>query len=74
MQTLVDTANRLVKAGICTDYSIAQSNGKCAEQDINHLHFHILPRHEDDGVVFKLDTDAALQKNLITVTQQLNDK
>lgn len=73
MQALVDTANRIVKAGICTDYSIVQSNGEFAEQDMNHLHFHIIPRHKDDGVVFKLDADAdaAQQKNLITVAEQL---
>lgn len=73
INTLIHTANLLVKSGICTDYSIVQSNGKYAEQDINHLHFHIIPRHQNDEVVFKLDTDtiAALKDNLLAVSNQL---
>lgn len=74
MNALIATANQLVKTGLCTDYSIVQSNGKYAEQDIEHLHFHIIPRQKDDGVVFKLDTDkiAALKENLIKIFDQLN--
>ena len=73
INTLIDTANLLVKLNICTDYSIIQSNGKYAEQDINHLHFHIIPRHQHDGVVFKLDTNtsAALEDNLMKVFNDL---
>lgn len=74
ISSLNTIANQLIKAGLCTDYSIVQSNGKYAEQDINHIHFHIIPRHKNDDVVFKLDTDkiAAHRDNLIQVFNQLS--
>ncbi|WP_153039947.1 HIT family protein, partial [Pseudovibrio sp. WM33] len=32
-----------------TDIQIVSSNGKEAQQDAFHTHFHIMPRHEGDG-------------------------
>lgn len=33
-------------------FNILQSNNKAAGQVIPHVHFHIIPRHKDDGVNF----------------------
>lgn len=30
--------------------NIIQSNGKMAEQSVRHLHFHIVPRYENDAI------------------------
>ena len=30
--------------------NIMNSNGKAAQQDIGHIHFHTLPRYKDDGL------------------------
>ena len=57
MKALLIVTNKLIKSGLCSDYLIVQSNGNLAEQDIMHIHFHIIPRHENDGVLLKLDTD-----------------
>ena len=32
-----------------TDLQVVSSNGKAAQQDAFHLHFHIVPRFEGDG-------------------------
>lgn len=74
MTAMIEAANKLIDAGICTDYSIVQANGVYAEQSIEHLHFHIIPRHENDGVIFKLDTDqnAALNHILETTRTRLS--
>ena len=32
-----------------TDVQIISSNGRAAQQDVDHLHFHIAPRHVGDG-------------------------
>jgi histidine triad (HIT) family protein len=29
--------------------NLLQANGKWAAQSVPHLHFHLIPRHEDDG-------------------------
>ena len=31
-------------------FNILNNNNSCAEQSIHHLHFHILPRKENDGL------------------------
>ncbi|MFK3938031.1 HIT family protein [Alkalihalobacillus sp. NPDC078783] len=62
MQSIRGAAHLLVKAGICFDYSILQDNGEHAEQDIKHVHFHIIPRHANDHVHFNLETDLNAQQ------------
>ena len=42
----------ICKATGCEGFNILQNNGKCAGQDVFHVHFHIIPRHENDGVRF----------------------
>lgn len=39
------------------DYNIHQSNGENAEQSIQHVHFHVIPRTESDNVKVYLQTD-----------------
>jgi histidine triad (HIT) family protein len=40
-----------VKKGVEADgISIGQSNGKAANQLVPHIHFHIMPRFDDDGL------------------------
>lgn len=36
-----------------TGFNILQNNGKGAGQEIEHVHFHIIPRFKDDHVRFK---------------------
>lgn len=74
MTAMVDAANKLIDVGICANYSIVQANGIYAEQGIDHLHFHIIPRHKNDGVIFKLDTNqiAALSHNLEAIRTKLS--
>ncbi len=32
------------------NYNVIQNNGKLAGQIVNHVHFHIIPRHKNDGI------------------------
>lgn len=34
----------------CTGINILNASGKSAQESISHLHFHIVPRFEDDGL------------------------
>ncbi|MDP6478559.1 MAG: HIT family protein [Phycisphaerales bacterium] len=31
----------------CADYNVLQNNGAAANQAVFHVHFHIIPKHED---------------------------
>ena len=42
----------IVKATGADGFNVAQSNGRDAGQEIDHVHFHIIPRFKDDGKVF----------------------
>ena len=37
----------LMKATGATAYNVLQNNGKEAHQEVMHVHFHIIPKHED---------------------------
>lgn len=44
------TAMTLVKALGATGYNLVNANGLSAQQTIFHLHFHIIPRFDQDGL------------------------
>jgi len=46
-------ARAVVKAANADGFNIFQTNGACAGQVVPHLHFHLIPRHENDGYTFR---------------------
>ncbi|BBM82401.1 HIT family protein [Candidatus Uabimicrobium amorphum] len=52
LQAIHRASQAICKVTQCTDFNILQNNGACAGQDVFHVHFHIIPRHENDGVKF----------------------
>lgn len=51
---LIARVSVMVKNKYRTDYNIHQSNGENADQSIQHVHFHIIPRTESDNVRIQL--------------------
>jgi histidine triad (HIT) family protein len=54
----------LVAATGCAGWNVLQNNGKIAGQAVDHLHFHLIPRREGDGLGYrwpagKLDAEEA---------------
>jgi histidine triad (HIT) family protein len=45
------------------DIQIINSNGKAAQQDVFHLHFHIAPRHPGDGQDIKWRTNPEMHSD-----------
>lgn len=54
---LISSVTLLLSEKISVDYNIYQANGINAEQSINHVHFHIIPRFHNDNVNIELPTD-----------------
>lgn len=50
MAAMIHLSRRMINRGICEDFSVLQANGKWASQGISHVHFHLIPRYEGDGV------------------------
>jgi histidine triad (HIT) family protein len=44
-------AKAVVAATQCEGFNCLCNNGKVAGQVVNHLHFHIIPRYKDDGIM-----------------------
>ncbi len=58
------TAKAVKKAVGCSGFNIFVSNGKSAGQVIFHLHFHIVPRFENDSVGLNWNTVSFAEKEL----------
>ncbi|WP_245917551.1 MULTISPECIES: HIT family protein [Bacillus] len=76
MSSLIKVSQILIKSGICDDFTVLSDNGDQAQQDIKHIHFHIIPRHSDENFSFKLYTDhiAAEKNNLLQIWEKIKRK
>ncbi|MBC8202951.1 MAG: HIT domain-containing protein [Planctomycetes bacterium] len=54
---LVKVAAAVVEATGATAYNILQNNGEEAHQAVDHVHFHIIPKLGDKGLVLKWDPE-----------------
>ncbi|MCK9461440.1 MAG: HIT domain-containing protein [Proteobacteria bacterium] len=54
------------------DYNIITSKGTDATQTIQHLHFHIVPRHKDDGLQLPWSTQQAQMRDKVLEYKRRN--
>lgn len=52
--TLARDVAGAVRAGLAPAVNLHLSDGREADQDVPHVHLHVVPRHEDDAVVIDL--------------------
>eukprot|EP00834_Sanchytrium_tribonematis_P001571 NODE_39_length_35218_cov_0.479655.p34 type:complete len:135 gc:universal NODE_39_length_35218_cov_0.479655:21397-21801(+) len=50
LPTALKVVKRYKEMGLCHDYNILQNNGKIAHQEVNHVHVHIIPKTESEGL------------------------
>ena len=43
-------ARAVMEATGATAYNVLQNNGREAHQEVMHVHFHVIPRHGEDGL------------------------
>lgn len=51
-------ARAVVAAARADGFNIFQTNGECSGQVVPHVHFHIIPRHANDGYSFRWQAGA----------------
>ncbi|KAJ3329015.1 hypothetical protein HDU76_008822 [Blyttiomyces sp. JEL0837] len=59
---ILPLAKKVALALGCPNYNLLQNNGKLAHQEVPHVHFHIIPKNEGDGLGIgwkSLETDHA---------------
>ncbi|MCK4896955.1 MAG: HIT family protein [Candidatus Heimdallarchaeota archaeon] len=69
MMKLPVIVRKLKEVTGATGINIIQSNGEDAGQVIFHLHFHLIPRYPDDGVIKfppRIEFDEELANDLMT--------
>jgi len=60
-----------VKVGI-TDVQILNSSGAVAQQDVFHVHFHVVPRAQGDGLDIRRKTHPEWQSNFDSLISRLS--
>lgn len=51
--------------------NILNSSGKDAQQDVFHLHYHIIPRYKDSDFKIKFERNNSREKNLETIYNKI---
>jgi diadenosine tetraphosphate (Ap4A) HIT family hydrolase len=51
VKDILPSSIRVAKALNVTDYNVLQNNGRLAHQEVDHVHFHLIPkRSEEEGL------------------------
>ncbi|KAJ3257924.1 hypothetical protein HK103_004215 [Boothiomyces macroporosus] len=56
------------------NYNILQNNGRLAHQEVDHVHFHIIPKDEAGGLGIKWTTKQPSQDELKELCSSLVEK
>lgn len=79
-QKLFNTVARIEKALwetegiICEGTNILQNNGRSAWQEINHVHFHVIPRFSGDGFKIKFQSKSLEREELEQTAKKISNK
>ena len=65
-------ARRVLKATGAPAYNILQNNGAQSGQVVPHVHFHIIPRREGDGLGFRWNAKSARPEELRALAERIS--
>jgi len=72
---ILPVAKRLVIATGATDYNILQNNGRIAHQQVDHVHFHMIPKpNETEGLGLSWPMQTTDMEKLKDLLEELKPK
>lgn len=71
MKTVQIVGKACMKVLSAPAFNIHQSNNKPAGQVVFHLHFHVIPRFENDGMIFKWQVSENAKQQIPLVKEKM---
>jgi diadenosine tetraphosphate (Ap4A) HIT family hydrolase len=64
-------AKALVKSGLGVDYNVLQNNGRLAHQEVEHVHFHLIPKNASEGLGIQWHSKSKSKEELAATKEKL---
>ncbi|KAG9243863.1 HIT-like domain-containing protein [Calycina marina] len=75
LSEILPIVKRVVKATDAVDYNILQNNGRIAHQEVDHVHFHIIPKpNKEEGLSVSWPAQKAEIDTLKKLAEELKAK
>ncbi|KAI1826599.1 HIT-like domain-containing protein [Xylaria intraflava] len=75
LSEILPVAKKLVAATGAADYNILQNNGRIAHQLVDHVHFHMIPKpNEEEGLIVGWPTKQADMEALKKYSEEIKSK
>ncbi|KAF1843828.1 HIT-like protein [Cucurbitaria berberidis CBS 394.84] len=72
---VLSVTKRIAIAQGVQDYNILQNNGRIAHQEVDHVHFHLIPKpNEEEGLGIRWPTKAADKDQLTKLLEDIKAK
>jgi len=72
---ILSVAKRIAKATGAVDYNILQNNGRSAHQLVDHVHFHVIPKpNEEEGLGISWPQSNVEQDELKALVAEMKSK
>ena len=68
---LVKLSRALVKSGLGNDYNVLQNNGRLAHQEVDHVHFHLIPKSATEGLGIQWHSISKSKEEFASIKDQL---
>ena len=67
-------ANKVKSTTNASGINILNNNGLAAGQSVNHIHFHIIPRYENDDLIMKFTEHKLSQEEFINLANKIKQE
>ena len=71
MADLLPVAKKVALALGPSAYNVLQNNGRIAHQEVDHVHFHIIPKDDQGGLGIKWDSLKPTQDELAKLKDEI---
>ncbi|KAF5677295.1 hit family 1 [Fusarium heterosporum] len=75
LEEILPVVKKIVHATGATDYNILQNNGRIAHQEVDHVHFHMIPKpNETEGLGVRWPTKPADMDELKAYFEEIKSR